>query len=175
VTLDRRAVIGAGLALVLGVVAYFALQPTDESRIRAKLSRLAKAAEVTEDDMQKNPIGRLAHASGEFEHLFDPDVRVSIPDIPTPLAGRADLARLVAGAPSFVRTFDVDFSDVTIKLDDAHASALVGVTATAKALDRDNRKRKDRRGVDFRFAKEDGDWLITTLTVWPQGEGAGGP
>jgi hypothetical protein len=173
VTLDRRGALGAALALALAVAGYFALRPTDESLIRGKLSRLAKAVKITEADMQKNPIGLLGHATGEFEHLFEPDVRVSIPDIPTPLSTRADLCRLWAGAPSHVRTFDVDFSDVTIKLDDAHASALVGVTASVTARDRDDRRRSDRRGVDLRFAKDDGDWLITTLTVWPPAEGAG--
>jgi hypothetical protein len=171
-TLGRRGAIGAGIAGLLAGATYFALRPTDESRIRAKLARLAAAVRVTEADMQVNPIGRISHVSGAFEEIFEPDVRVSVPELGTLPSGRLELAQYVAGAPHFVRTFDVDFTRVTIKIDDAHASALVGATAKVKALDRDGRNEADERAVDFRFVKEGSDWIVTTVTVWPKGEAA---
>ncbi len=160
------------VAAVLAVGAYLGLRPTDESRIRSKLDALAVAVHITEADMQTNPIGRLAHVSGAFEPLFDRDVRVSIPELTTLGSGRRELAELVTAAPRYARTFDVDFESVTVKIDDAQTSALVGATANVKALDRENRNRNDKRAVDFRFAKTDGEWIITTVTVWPKSDAA---
>jgi hypothetical protein len=172
VNIPRSALIGFPLATVLAVGAYFGLRPTDESRIRGKLGALADAVHITESDMQTNPIGRLAHVSGAFEPLFDRDVRVSIPELTTLSSGRRELAELVTTAPRYVRTFDVDFDSVTVKIDDTATGALVGATANVKALDRDNRTRNDKRAVDFRFAKQDGEWIITTLSVWPKSDAA---
>jgi hypothetical protein len=168
--LDRRAAIGALVAAVLGVGGYFVLRPTDESRIRKQLSKLATAVRIKESDMQSNPIGRLAHVSGEFEELFDPDVRVSVSELTSLRSGRRELAEIVSGAPRFVRTFEVDFSGVTIKIDEAGASAAVGAIAEVSALDRDGQTRKDKRAVDFRFVKDGSAWIITTVSVWPPGE-----
>lgn len=170
--IDRRAAIGLGAAIVVGALAYVALRPTDESRIRKQLARLAAAVRVTEADMQTNPIGRLAHVSGELEDLFDPDVRVSIPELTTLRSGRRPLAEIVTGAPHYVRSFEVDFTGVTVKIDEAGASAAVGATAQVRALDRDGRTRADRRAVDFRFAKQGSAWIITTVSVWAPGDAA---
>jgi len=166
----RRALLGVALALVLGVGAYVALRPSDDSQIRGKLKQLAVAVRITEADMQANPIGRLSHVIGALEPVLDRDVRVSVPELTTLASGRRELAELVTAAPRYVRTFDVEFDSVTVKIDDVGTSALVGVTAEVKALDRDDRSRNDRRAVDFRFAKQDGDWVITTLSVWPKSD-----
>jgi hypothetical protein len=163
-----RLVVAACAAAVLAIGAYFAFRPSDEARIRAMLGTLAKEVRVTGED--QNPIGRLAHVNDAFSKLFDRDVRVSIPEITTLQSGRRELAELTVGAPRFVRTLDVDFDDITIKLDDAHTSALVGATARIRAVERDGETRSDKRAVDFRFAKEDGEWRIGTLTVWAPGE-----
>jgi hypothetical protein len=171
-TIDRRTVIGLAVAVAVGALGYVVLRPTDESRIRKQLSKLAAAVRVTEADMQTNPIGRLAHVSGELEELFDPDVRVSVPDLASLHSGRRELAELVTAAPHQVRTFEVDFASVTVKIDDAGASAAVGAVARARALDRDGRARTDRRAVDFRFVKQGSDWIITTVSVWPQEDAA---
>jgi hypothetical protein len=171
VNFGRRALVAGG-ALVVAGGAFLLFRPSDESKIRAQLARLAAAVKVKEADMQTNPIGRLAHVEGEFESLFDPDVRASVPELGSIPPGRRGLAELVTGAPRYVRTFDVDFGNVTIKLDDAHTSALVGATARAKAVDRDGKVRDDERAVDFRFVKDGGDWIMTTVTVWPKGEAA---
>jgi hypothetical protein len=168
----RRVALAALVAILLAAAGYFALRPTDESRIHAQLARLAAAVRVTEADLQTNPIGRFAHVSGVFEELFEPDVRVSIPELTSLQSGRRELAELVAGAPSYVRSFDVDFANVTVKIDDARASALVGAAVKVKAVDREGKSRADRRAVDFRFAKVDGEWIITTLTVWPRDDAA---
>ena len=163
----------AGGALLLLGGGYFLFRPSDESRIKAQLAKLAAAVRITEADMQTNPIGRLAHVSDAFEPLVEPDVRVSVPELTSLESGRRGVVQLVTAAPHYVKTFEVDFKRVEIKLDEGHTSALVGATASAKALDRDGKTRVDERAVDFRFVKESsGDWVITTLTVWPKGEAA---
>jgi hypothetical protein len=163
----RGAIFGAIAGLGVATAGmYVAFRPSDEARIRTQLSKLEVAVRVTEADLQKNPIGRLSHVSGAFEELFDPDVRVSVPELPSLHSGRRELAELVAGAPQFVRTFDADFGSVTVKMDESGESAAVGVVADVKLLDRDARRSEDKRAVDFRFAKQKGEWIITTVSVW---------
>jgi hypothetical protein len=163
----RRVGIGVALVACIGGAVWLATRPSDETRIRAQLARLAKVAHVTEDDVQTNPIGRLAHVNGELETLVDRDVRVSIPEIASlGSGGRRELAQAITSAPRWVRTFEVDFEGITIKLDDARVTALVGATADARALETSGRVREDKRAVDFRFAKQDGEWIVTTISVW---------
>jgi hypothetical protein len=166
VTLSRRALGGVAAAVAVAVLVWFALRPSDESRIRAKLKALSAAVQVKAADMQVNPIGRMAHVSGAFESLFEPDVRVSVPDVPQLGNGRQALVTAMVAAPSYVRTLDVDFDDVNVTIDPSATSAAVGATASVRLLDRDGRSRAGKRAVDFRFVKIDGDWLITTATVW---------
>jgi hypothetical protein len=158
------AIVAAAIAIAVG--AYLLLRPTDESRIRGQLARLAAAVRITDANARVNPVGRLADVNRRLEPLFEPDVRVSIPEVPSLHAGRAELAELVASAPSLVRSFDVDFTSVTIKLDDARTTALVGATARTKLVERDGAASQDRRAVDLRFVRKDGQWVIRTLTVW---------
>jgi hypothetical protein len=137
----RTLAVAALAAVGLAVVAYLVLRPTDESRI-------------------------LAHVNGDLQDLFEPDVRMSLPEVTEATSGREALAELVAGAPRFVSTFDVDFASVTIKLDEARTTALVGATAKVKVLGRDGSASQERRAVDVRFVRKDGAWVIRTLTVW---------
>jgi hypothetical protein len=170
--IDRRVAIGVVVAAALGVGGYFVFRPTDESQIRAALAKLVAAVQIKEADAQANPIGRLAHLSGVFETLFEPDVRVNIPEL-TPLqSGRTELVQMVVAAPRFVRTLEVDLGGVTVKLDEAAASAEVGAVADVKAVDRDGTARRDKRAVDFHFIKKDGSWIITTLSVWSKADAA---
>lgn len=159
----------AGLAIVIGVWAVF-FRPSDEARIRAQLTKLAAAVRITADDTSVNPIGRFAHVNDAFASLFDRDVRVSIPELTSLDAGRKPLAELATHAPRVFRTLDVDFSEIEIKLDEAKTSALVGATASLAAVEQGGVSRTDKRAVDFRFAKTSGEWMITSLTVWPKDE-----
>lgn len=169
----RRGIIagvGAGAIVLVGIVYFVFLRASDESRIRAQLAALVKAVQVTPDDTSVNPIGRFAHMNDAFSKIFDHDVRVSIPELTTLDAGRKPLAELATNAPRVFRSFDADFSSVEIKIDDAKASALVGATASVSAVEQGGVQRADKRAVDFRFAKIDGDWMITSMTVWPKDE-----
>ena len=75
-------------------------------------------------------------------------------------------------APMAFRTAEVELASMTIKLDDAHTSAQVGARALLVATTREGERRSDRRAVDFRLAKTDGRWRITSVTVWPTSEAA---
>jgi hypothetical protein len=172
VKVDRRTVLLATGALTLGVGAYFALRPTDESRIREKIAKLAAAVRITDADLQANPIGRLSHVSGIFQTIFDQDVRVSIPELIQLHSGRRELEELVTAAPRYVRSLDVEIGNIKVKLDDAHTSAEVDAVADVSGVERDGRKREDKRAVDFQFVKQDGDWIITTMNVWSREDAA---
>jgi hypothetical protein len=168
--MPRTRVLLAVIALAMVAVgAYFVWRPSDESRIRAQLGRLASAVRVQDADAQANPIARLAHVNGEVADLFEPEARVNLPEVselPSGHASRRELAELVAGAPRYVRTFDVDFGGVTIKMDDARTTAFVGATAKVNVAERDGAVDRGERAVDVHFVKNDGVWVIRTLTVW---------
>lgn len=166
----RWVALAALVVIAAAVGAYFLLRPTDESRIRAQLTRLAAAVRVTDEDAQAHPIGRMAHVNAELAKVFEADVRASIPEALPHDADREELVELVVGAPRFLRAFDVDFTNVTIKLDDTRTTALVGATADVKLGERDGSPSRERRAVDFRFVRKDGEWLVRTLTVWSKGE-----
>jgi hypothetical protein len=170
----RLAVIGA-LVIALAAGSYFVWRPTDESRIRAQLARLASAVHVTEADAQANPVARLARVTGELGALFEPEARINVPELSELTSGhasRSELAELVAGAPRFVKTFDVDFGSVTLKLDAGHTTAFVQATASVRTVERDGTLNQDRRAIDAHFVAKDGAWVIRTLSVWPKEDAA---
>jgi hypothetical protein len=164
ITARNAGIAGAVAALVAGI--WFATRPGDEARIREQLEKLSRVVHITDDDMQTNALGRLAHVNDALKSLVDHDVRVSVPEVPQIGSGRQELAQLITGAPRYLTTFDVDFKSVTIKLDDARVTAAVGATGDVSAHERGGRVRDDQRAIDFRFAKQDGAWIITTITVW---------
>jgi hypothetical protein len=164
-----RVLLAAIVAGALAVGAYFVWRPSDESRIRAQLERLAVAVRIQDADAQANPIARLAHVNGEVDALFEPEARVNVPeltDLGSGHASRRELAELVAGAPRYVKTFDVGFGSVTIKMDDARTTAFVGAIAKVNVVQRDGAVDRGERAVDVHFARNDGTWVIRTLTVW---------
>jgi hypothetical protein len=161
----RRWILAMIAALSVAIVGYFALfRPSDEDRIRSQLAKLAEAVEVKEPG--SNPVFRKARIDEAFGAVFDEDVHVSIPDLSTMKSGRAGLAALATQASVWARTASLEFSGIEIRLDDAHASAKVGATAIVRAEGGDRRNRREERAVDFRFAKIDGLWKITSVTVW---------
>lgn len=160
----------AGAVLAVAVVTALVLRPTDESRIRAQLTLLAKTVRITEADAQTSPVARLARVHEAFDALFEPDVRVSIPELPSLRSGRRDLAEAVTSAPRVLRSFDVDFADVTLALDESRTTARVQTTARVTAVDREGDASKEARAVDLRFARKDGEWRVHTLTVWSTGD-----
>ncbi|HEY3821952.1 MAG TPA: hypothetical protein VGL81_32520 [Polyangiaceae bacterium] len=163
------------LLATLAAGAYLVWRPTDESRIRAQLTALAGAVRIRDADAEANPIARTAHVGGELEGLFEPGARVNVPELSELASGHADrreLAELVAGAPRYVRTFDVDFTSVTVKLDAGHTTAFVQATANVKVVERDGSASQDRRAVDVHFVAKDGTWVIRTLTVWTKEDAA---
>src|SRR5258706_9392732 len=127
--MPRRGVLLAFVAagvVVLGFVWLTFFRSSDEARIRAQLAALAVAVKVSPDDTSVNPIGRFAHMNDAFSKIFDRDVRVSIPELTTLDSGRKPLAELATNAPRIFRSFDVDFSQIEIKIDDSKSGALVG-------------------------------------------------
>ena len=157
-----------GLGVVLGI--YFAFfSVSDEQKIKDVLGRLTKAVRVSEGDT--NPIVRGARIHSEFVEIFPTDVHVSIPELSGLHQGRSELEGVATKAPLLYRTADVDLTSIEIKLDDAHESAKAGATARLRATRSDGDTQRGPRAVNFLFSKDGGRWRITSMTVWPEGEG----
>jgi hypothetical protein len=165
---NRILVALAALAVLAGVVYFAVFRASDEEKIRAQLAKLSESVEVKEGG--SNPVFRKARLDADFEKIFDEDVRVSIPDLSSTKPGRANLVALAMQASVWARSASVELSKIEVKLDDAHQSAKVGATATVRAVSGSGRNERDERAVDFRFAKIDGTWKITSLTVWRKDE-----
>ena len=169
----RRALPWVAAAVALAIASFLVVRwrgGGDEARIRARLDALARAIAVTPDDASANPLVRYGRVNEAFGPLFDPEVRVRIPELPGDPSGRRALVALATEAPARFASLKVDFDHVHIKLDPPATSALVAATARLRAEPRGERTRADDRAVDLRFAKVDGEWQITTVTVWPSGE-----
>jgi hypothetical protein len=157
---------------VLAVASFLAVRglgSRDEARIRARLDALARAVAVTPDDASANPLVRYGRLNEAFAPIFDPEVRVCIPVLPGDPSGRRALVTLATEAPARFASLKVEFDHVHIKLDPPGTSALVAATAHLRGEPRGEPARADDRAVDLRFAKVDGEWQITTVTVWPSG------
>lgn len=156
--------------LLAGVAIVFTLsRHSDEDLIRGQLSRLAKAVRVTAGPGESNPLLRVARLRSEFREIFEADVRVTIPELPMALPTEpVALADSAAQLTVIYRAFDVDFSDVQIKLDDARLTAQVQATANVAATSRDGLSR-DTRPVDFLLRKVDGTWRVSSINVSAKG------
>ena len=135
--------------------------------------RLAAAIEISGE--APNLISHLAHVKGELAEIFEEDVRVSIPELPSLPPGRSQLAKAATDAVFYFRTARVTFAVVYLNLDDAKTKALVLTTATLHVTDREGASHLDKRVVHFQFAKKDNAWRIRTLTVLPKTDGEPSP
>jgi hypothetical protein len=157
--MKRGAIVAVVLAaLAVGVWAAF-FRDSDEAKIRAALDRLASTVSVREGDA--NLVFRVHRIDRDFRELVDDEVRVSFPELPYVPSGRAELASMAADLPTVWQRAQFSFDSVTVKLDDARASASVGATATLVTPDR-----RESRSVDLLMRKEEGRWKIASVTVW---------
>lgn len=164
----------AGGAMALMIAAYvFLFSPSDDERIRNELTRLAAAVEISGE--APNPITHLAHVKGELAEIFEEDVHVTIPELPSLPPGRSELAKTATDASLYFRAASVTFAVVHLNLDDAKTKALVLTTAVLHVTDREGASHIEKRLVNFQFAKKDNAWRIRTLTVLPKTDGEPSP
>jgi hypothetical protein len=155
------------VALAVGATLQWLRAGSDEEQIRGQLTRLASALTMPEG---ANVLLRGTTMRSELDAIFEEDVRVSIPELPTTLPnGRDELADTATQLSTMFRSVDVELTDIEIKLDDARQTARVGATAKLSATGRAGPNR-DSRSTDFLFNKREGTWRIASVTVWAKGD-----
>jgi hypothetical protein len=160
--MKKWAVAGA-CAVVAAIVVYFTIfRASDEDRIRQTLTRLAKAASVKEDD---NPLSRTGRIKSEFKEIVTDVVSVDIAEVNIRVTGRPELVEKAVMLGGVYSPATIDFSSMTIKIDEASSSAKVDAVAVLTGT-RGGEKHVDKRDVHFLLHK-DGSWKITTIDVLP--------
>lgn len=160
----RLVAIAAGV-LGIGVIGYAVFsEPSDEEQIRELLERLETAVVV---DGRENLLIRKARIDGEFDEIFDADVRVSIPELTSLKDGRSGLSMVATQAGSYFQTASVDIDDLELEVGSigANVNARASLVAT-----RSGGPERDDRQVRFELSKSSGDWLITAVEVTPRWE-----
>ncbi len=161
-SISRRSLAIGGIVVGLGLAGYALLGgSSDEEKIRALLDHLAEVVTVTGDE---NPVMRVGRMRSEFSEIFSKDVRVRIPELTSLSGGRDGLATLAARTGSYFRTAEITLKDVNVELVASGVRARVDCRATLLG-DRGQGPRREERRVRFDLGKDDGDWLIDSVTV----------
>lgn len=145
--------------VALGVWLGTVLFPGPEKIIRSRLTNVARTVSFAP------PEGMLARAASaqKLAGFFALQTEVSI-DLPGreqhDFAGRDEIAQAALLARNRFRALKVEFLDVQVSLASDQQSAIVNLTAKAKAPDE-----KDFfvQEMKFTLKKTDGDWLISRV------------
>jgi hypothetical protein len=163
----RYLAVGLGV-LGLAVTTYALLaRQTDEEKVLEVLNRLESAVHV--DDESGNPLVRMSQVNGHFSEIVEEDVQFKIPEHTSATHGRKTLVGLVVQIGPYFRSLDIDFKDVTIDFEMDNTRATVASNASAEGFARNGRW-ADQRRVRFAMNKQDGDWMISRLVVYPKDE-----
>jgi ketosteroid isomerase-like protein len=158
-----RLLIGV-VAVAAAIAAYvLAFGPDDDQRIRYQLTRLGSA--ISMNAPSQSPLVALGHVQGELADLFDDEVRIHVPELPSLPTRRADLTRAWADASRPWQKARVSFEDVVVKLDDAKHTAIVTATVIFDGTQLDGTHHQGRRAVNLHFLKRDGSWRITSINT----------
>ena len=141
----------------LGVWLWTLLFPSPEKIIRSRLTNVARTVSFAP---QEGMLARAASAQ-KLAGYFALQTEVSI-DLPGreqhDFAGRDEIAQAALLARNRFRALQVEFLDVQVSLAPDQQSAVVNLTAKARAADE-----KDFfvQEMKFTLKKTDGDWLIS--------------
>ncbi|WP_438015336.1 nuclear transport factor 2 family protein [Sorangium sp. So ce315] len=153
------------VGVVLAVVALL-FSPSEEDRIRARLTQLEDAVRV--DDGAHNPLVRHGRVRKEFAEIFTKEASARIVEIGKRLGSRDDLTAAATQAAVVYQTADVSFGDTDIQVDPAGTTAEVTATATVTGARHGQPVRRDEVPVALRLEKVEGDWKIISATVHPR-------
>ncbi|XXY53076.1 nuclear transport factor 2 family protein [Sorangium sp. So ce269] len=153
------------VGVVLAVVALL-FSPSDEDRIRDRLTQLEEAVRI--DDGERNPIVRHGRVRKEFAEIFTKEASASVVELGDRISGRDELAAAATQAAVIYQTADVSLGDTEIKVDPAGMTAEVTATATVTGARHGHPVRRDELPVALRLEKVDGDWKIISATVSPR-------
>jgi ketosteroid isomerase-like protein len=154
----RRYAPVAALLLLIAVAGVIWIRgaSSPEKEIRSHLAELQELVSFRAADGNLAVLAKLQRLGA----LFAPDaeVHVDTPGAPrTTLTGREHIMQAAGGAQRSVRELDVEFTDVTVMLEEDGRSALVD--AVGKARGRSG-ERDWIQQLRFRFIHTEGDWLI---------------
>ncbi|WP_437631518.1 nuclear transport factor 2 family protein [Sorangium sp. So ce854] len=153
------------VGVVLAVVALL-FSPSEEDRIRARLTQLEDAVRV--DDGAHNPLVRHGRVRKEFAEIFTKEASARIVELDERLGSRDDLTAAATQAAVVYQTADVSFGDTDIQVDPAGMTAGVTATATVTGARHGQPVRRDEVPVALRLEKIEGDWKIISATVHPR-------
>ncbi|WP_437875359.1 nuclear transport factor 2 family protein [Sorangium sp. So ce513] len=153
------------VGVVLAVVALL-FSPSEEDRIRARLTQLEDAVRI--DDGAHNPLVRHGRVRKEFAEIFTKEASARIVEIGNRLGSRDELTAAATQAAVVYQTADVSFGDTDIQVDPAGMTAEVTATATVSGARHGQPVRRDEVPVALRLEKVDGDWKIVSATVHPR-------
>jgi hypothetical protein len=162
----KRAIGIGGILAGLGLIGYALLAgESDEEQIRARLEQLEES--VALDSEAQNVAVRALQLRGQFNEIFEPDVRARIPELGSTRHGREELATLAARSSSYFQSLDLQFEDLDIRIDDSSRQARVDSVALLTATRRGQAEpRRDERTVRFDFFNhEEHGWRITAVRV----------
>ncbi|WP_437765013.1 nuclear transport factor 2 family protein [Sorangium sp. So ce281] len=150
---------------VLGAAALL-LSPSEEERIRDRLTQLENAVRI--DDGERNPLVRHGRIRGEFAEIFAKEASARIVEIGDSLRGRDELANAATQAVVVYQTAEVSLGGTEIQVDPAGMTAEVTATATVTGARHGREVRRDELPVVLRLEKIDGEWKIVSATVHPR-------
>ena len=144
------------LSIVLGVAVVFAVYlwwPTDEARVKSRLSALGAALSAPAHEQELGRVARLA----QIRSFLAEDIHVRVAD--QDITPRDMLLAFVSRwtPPPAGALVELSVDRLTF---DANGAARMHVTMNVTARDGAERDR-DTRNADVVMAKRNGDWVIT--------------
>ena len=155
-----RVIVVASMIAAAGWYGWRWLFPSDETAIHAVLERIAGGVE---GGGAESAASRLARAAA-LRREFDPEVTVDAGPPFTRLSGRDAIIGTMARLNGSVRNLDVDFSDVTIRIDPDRHGATANLTAEAR-FDDVGGGGFDARELDVTFTRTEGAWVVSAVTL----------
>lgn len=153
-----RLVLLAGLA-ALGFWLWTVLFPSPEKVILKKIARLAATATISAQDSNLTRAGKAANLVGFF--TTDAEIVLDAPELGNrTLSGREEIRETALGGFASVKTLNVQFLDVTVRLGAGKQTAEVNCTAKVNAGDS---KDYGVQELHFQLKKVDGNWLIARV------------
>jgi hypothetical protein len=151
-------IVVAGVLAALSYWAWTVFFPSPEEVIRKRLGELARTASFSPKE------GLLAkawnaNALGDFFTL-DVEVSLDVPGIQHTVSGRDELVQGYIGVRSRVSSLSVTFPDMKVTLEPDGNSAVVDLTAKAKASGQSELYLLELR---LRMTKIKRDWLISHI------------
>lgn len=143
-------------------IAFVAYQwwPSSERAVKNRLGELAETLSVPANDGDLGRVTRVA----ELRHYFAEDVHVRASASGPEVTSRDALLALMGGWTPPPGGWTIEFVDVHVTLGQESTTAQVYLTAKISGHDaRTGEATLDAREANLTMAKQDGDWVVTSV------------